>query len=142
MADVVPISGQLRAAREAVLAAHLAAHNAGDVEGVLATYRHPRVELIASGRVLDGPDEVRAYLVEQRRSFPDATFEPIHLHHCDGAVVAEHWLSGTHLGELQGMAATGRRFRVRMATVFDFDGDALVNQRTYYDRGTIARQLA
>ncbi len=142
MADVVPISDKLRDAREQLLRTHLEAHNAGDIEGVLATFSRPRIELIASGRVLEGTDAVRAYLAERRRSFPDQHFEVICYHHSDRAVVSEHWMTGTHLGDLHGVEPTGRRFKARMATIFEFDGDRLVNQRLYYDAGTVARQLA
>ena len=142
MADVVPISEKLRGSREALLQRHLTAHNDGDVDGVLATFSRPRIELIASGRVLEGADTVRAYLEDRRRSFPDQRFEVICHHHSDGAMVSEHWMTGTHLGDLHGVEPTGRRFRARMAAIFEFEGDDLVNQRLYYDAGTIARQLA
>ncbi len=142
MAEVVPISEKLREAREALLQRHLHAHNNGDVDGVIATFTRARIELIASGRVVDGADAVRAYLEDRRRSFPDQHFELICHHHSDDAVVSEHWMTGTHLGDLHGVEPTGRRFRARMASVFEFDGADLVNQRLYYDAGTIARQLA
>ena len=142
MAEVVPISDKLREAREQVLRAHLEAHNAGDIEAVIATFTRPRIELIASNRVVEGPEEMRAYLDDRRRSFPDQHFEVICHHHSDRAVISEHWMTGTHLGDLQGVEPTGRKFRARMAAIFEFDGDRLVNQRLYYDAGTIARQLA
>lgn len=142
MADVVPISDKLRDAREQVLRRHLEAHCSGDIDAVVATFARPRMELIASGRVLDGADAVRAYLQERRRAFPDQSFEVICHHHSDRAVVSEHWMSGTHLGEVHGVEASGKRFRARMASIFEFDGEDLVNQRLYYDAGTIARQLA
>lgn len=142
MADVVPITEKLRDAREATLRVHLDAHNAGDTAAVLATFRAPRIELIASGRVLDGPDAVATYLDERRRSFPDQRFEIISHHHSDHAVVAEMWMTGTHLGALPGVDPTGRKFRVRMAAIFDFVGAELTCERLYYDAGTIARQLA
>lgn len=142
MADVIPISDKLRESREALLQRHLRAHNDGDVEGVLATFSRPRIELIASGRVLEGTAAVRTYLEDRRRSFPDQQFEVICHHHSDNAVVSEHWMTGTHLGDLHGVEPTGRRFRARMAAIFEFDGAELVNQRLYYDAGTVARQLA
>lgn len=142
MADVVPISDRLRDAREQVLRRHLEAHCSGDIDAVVATFARPRMELIASGRVLDGTDAVRAYLHERRRAFPDQSFEVICQHHSDRAVVSEHWMTGTHLGEVHGVEPTGKRFRARMASIFEFDGEDLVNQRLYYDAGTIARQLA
>ena len=142
MADVVPISDKLREAREQLLRRHLDAHTSGDIDGVVATFARPRMELIASGRVLDGAEALRAYLQERRRAFPDQAFEVICHHHSDRAVVSEHWMSGTHLGEVHGVEPSGKRFRARMASIFDFDGEELVNQRLYYDAGTIARQLA
>ena len=54
MAEVVPISEKLRDARENVLDRHVKAHNAGDVAAMVATFHHPRIELVASGRVFDG----------------------------------------------------------------------------------------
>lgn len=142
MADVVPISDKLREAREDVLRRHLEAHCAGDIDGVVATFARPRMELIASGRVLDGADALRAYLQERRRAFPDQAFEVICHHHSDRAVVSEHWMTGTHLGEVHGVEPSGKQFKARMASIFEFDGESLVNQRLYYDAGTIARQLA
>jgi steroid delta-isomerase-like uncharacterized protein len=142
VADVVPISDRLRDAREALLQVHLEAHNRGDVDGVLATFAHPRIELVGSARVLDGADAVRSYLREVRRSFPDHAFEVICHHHSDRAVISEHWMTGTHTGELHGVEPTGKRFKVRMAAIFDFDGERLLNERIYYDAGTVARQLA
>lgn len=142
MGDIVPISDRLRDAREALLRRHLDAHNAGDVAAVVATFTRPRIELIASGRVLDGAEAIQRHLEERRRAFPDQHFEVICHHHSDRAVVSEHWMTGTHLGEVHGVEPSGKRFRARMAAVFEFEGDALVNQRVYHDAGTIARQLA
>ena len=142
VADVVPISDKLREAREQVLRAHLDAHNAGDIDAIIATFAKPRIELIPSHRVVEGADEVRAYLEERRHAFPDTTFEVIAHHHSDRVVISEHWMTGTHVGDLHGVESSGRRFKVRMAAIFEFDGDQLVNQRLYFDAGTIARQLA
>ena len=141
-ADVVPISDKLREAREEVLRRHLDAHTRGDVDAVVATYRTPRIEIIHSGRVLEGAEAVRAYLLERRRAFPDQRFEVICVHHSDRVVVVEHWMSGTHAGELHGVEPSGKRFRARVASIFEFDGEDLVNQRVYYDAGAVARQLA
>lgn len=142
MAEVVPISEKLREAREDILRRHLEAHNTGDFDGVIATFHHPRIELVASGRVLDGAEAVTEYLHSRRRSFPDQRFELIRVHHSDGAVITEHWMTGTHLGELHGVEPSGKKFKARMAAVFEFEDDRLIGERLYYDAGTIARQLA
>lgn len=142
MADVVPINDKLREARETVLAGNLAAFARGDVEGVVGSFVRPRMELVGTGRVIDGADALRSYLEDRRRAFPDQRFEVICYHHSERAVIAELWMSGTHSGELHGVEPTGKRFRVRMASISEFDGEDLVNQRMYFDHGTVARQLA
>lgn len=142
MADVIPISDKLRDTREAVLRGNLEALARGDVDGVVASFAHPRMELIGPGRVLDGAEAMREYLNDRRRAFPDQHFDVIGFHHSDRAVIAELWMSGTHSGEVNGVPPSGKRFRVRMASISEFDGEDLVNQRMYYDHGTVARQLA
>lgn len=142
MADVTPIAAKLNAHREALLRRLLETQNAGDVEGALACFAHPRYELVGNQRVYDGHDEVRQYYKMTRRYFPDLHFDVIDVHHADDAVVCEMWMSGTHLGSGRDFEATGRHFRCRSAVILIFDGEQLVGARVYYDTGTIARQLA
>lgn len=89
MGAVIPISEKLREAREGLLNEYLEAQNSGDVNRVIATFAHPRTELMASGRVLDGPEAFRGYLEESRKSFPDQHFEVVNYFHSDRAVVAD-----------------------------------------------------
>lgn len=142
MADVTPIGTKLNARREQVLRRLLEAQNAHDADAAIACFAHPRYELVGNQRVYDGPAEVRHYYQVILRYFPDLQFEVIDLHHADDAVVAEMWMTGTHLGSGPDFEATGRRFRCRTAAIFSFAGDRLVGVRIYYDTGTIARQLA
>ncbi len=132
----------LAAAREAALHRHLEAERSADPDAILATFVHPRYELVGNGRVYDGESEVRGYLEERARIFPDLATEIIHLWHSPDVVAAELWLSGTHSGGFAEVAAPGRHFRVRTACFFMFDGEGLVAARAYFDSGTIARQLA
>jgi predicted ester cyclase len=142
MTNVVPITAEVRSRREDLLRRHLAAHNRGDIPGILATFTNPHLELVPSGRTLDDAEAVGTYLKDRLQSFPDAAYEMITLHQADDAVICEYWMTGTHDGELHGLEPTGRRFRVRMCTVYLFDGADLIGQRVYFDTGTIARQLA
>jgi predicted ester cyclase len=142
-AEVTRIGARFDDRREAVLRRLLDAQNANDLDASLACFAHPRYELIGNCRVYDGPDEVRRYWQTTREVFPDLTFEVDSVHHADDAVVAELWMSGTHLGSGEGdVEAMGRRFRCRCAAIFSFEAEALVGVRFYYDTGTIARQLA
>jgi len=117
------------------------AENVHDFDAVIATFSHPRYELIATDQVHDGEAAVRAYFRESRGAFPDQRNELIALHHADDAVIAEFWLLGTHRGPLMGIAPSGKAFRCRMTALFLFDGPNLVCERVYFDAGTILRQV-
>jgi steroid delta-isomerase-like uncharacterized protein len=135
------LTPELRARREEVVREHMESENAHQFDTTIATFGHPRYELVATGDVYDGEDAVRAYFAESRRAFPDQRNELVALHHADDAVVVEFDLLGTHLGPLRALPPTGRAFRCRMSAHFLFDGDRLVCERVYFDQLTIMRQL-
>jgi steroid delta-isomerase-like uncharacterized protein len=136
-----PPSVELRKRREAVVREHMESENHHDFDTTIGTFAHPRYELIATGEVYDGEQEVRGYYAESRRAFPDQRNEVIALHHSDDGVIVEFDLLGTHLGPLRGLPPTGRAVRCRMCALFVFDGDRIVNERVYFDQLTIMRQL-
>jgi steroid delta-isomerase-like uncharacterized protein len=139
----VPVTETLRAQREATVREHMESENRHDFDATIDTFDHPRYELIATGDVHDGEEEVRAYFAETRAAFPDQTNEPLVFHHSDEAVVVEFLLRGTHLGPLRGLPPTGRSFECRMCALFLFPpgGDRIVGERVYFDQATILRQL-
>lgn len=132
----------LRAHREALLRRLIDAQNRSDIDGVLAAFTEPQVELVGANRQFHGAVEVATYLRDSRSAFPDQRIDLITLHHADDAVICEFWFGGTHRGDIHGFEATGRGFRVRMASFFAFDGADLVGQRIYYDARSIVMQLA
>jgi steroid delta-isomerase-like uncharacterized protein len=131
----------LRARREAIVREHMESENRHDFDATIATFSHPRYELIPSGAVHDGEAAVRAYFKETRAAFPDQRNELIALRHLDDGVVVEFWLRGTHRGPLLGIPPTGKAFECRMAAFFLFDADKIVCERVYFDSATILRQL-
>ncbi len=137
----MPIDRNLRDHREHIVREHMESENVHEFDRTLATFRHPRYELIATGQVHDGADAVLEYFRTSRAAFPDQRNELIALHHADDAVIAEFWLLGTHDGPLMGLEPTGREFRCRMVAFFLFDGPDLVCERVYFDSATILRQL-
>ena len=134
-------SKETRQARDQLVRRHMESENVHDYDTTIATFTHPRYEIIATDRVYDGIDEVRAYFRESRTAFPDQRNELIALHHAHDAVIAEFWLLGTHKGPLLGMEPTGRSFRCRMTAFFLFEGTDLICERVYFDSATILRQL-
>lgn len=131
----------LRTTRDAVIREHMESENRLDFDTTIATFDHPRYELIATGQVFDGEEEVRRYYASSRSSFPDQRNEVHAIRHADDAALVEFDLLGTHLGEFAGAAASGRQFRCRMAAVFEFTGERIVCERVYFDSSTILRQL-
>ena len=118
--------------------------NVHEFDVTLATFSHPRYELIATGEVHDGSEEVADYYRKTRAIFPDQRNENAVLHATDGdAVIAEFDLLATHHGELRGVPGSGRSFRCRMCAIFEFeaDSDRIVCERVYFDQMTIAQQL-
>ena len=134
-------SAEVRARREAVVREHMESENVHDFDTTIATFEHPRYELVATGDVYDGEEAVRGYFAESRTAFPDQRNELVALHHADDAVIVEFDLLGTHLGPLRALPPTGRAFRCRMCAHFVFEDDRLVTERVYFDQLTIMRQL-
>ena len=132
----------LPARREATVRRHMEREIAHDWDAVIATFAHPRYELMATGVVHDGETAVREYFRAGREVVPDQRNEIISQRHAgDDAVVVEFWLLGTQTG---GPKPSGKPFRCRMMVLFLFApaSDKLVCERVYWDSATIARQLA
>ncbi|MCX6397486.1 MAG: ester cyclase [Propionibacteriales bacterium] len=133
---------ELRARREAVIIEHMESENVHDYDVTMATFSHPRYEIVPTGDVFDGTERVLEYFAESRTAFPDQRNELIALHHADDSIVVEFMLLGTHLGPFRGLPATGRSFEVRCIAVFQFDdGTGVTCERPYFDSATILRQL-
>jgi steroid delta-isomerase-like uncharacterized protein len=134
---------ELRELRLAIVREHMESENTHDFDVTMATFEHPRYEIVPTGDVYDGPQEVAAYYQTTRNAFPDQRNENTTLHVCDEAIIAEFDLLGTHRGELRGIQATGRSFRVRCCAIFEFPpgSDHITCERVYFDSATILRQL-
>jgi steroid delta-isomerase-like uncharacterized protein len=118
--------------------------NRMDFTATLATFRHPHYEIIPTGDVYDGVDQVNGYYTASRTTFPDQRNEVHAVHHADDGVIVEFDLLGTFLGSLRGLPPTGREFRTRMIALFLFetDDDLISCERVYFDSAGLLRQLA
>ena len=120
---------------------HMASENEHRFDDTLATFAHPRYELIGTGQVYDGVDEVKEYYARSRAVFPDQRNEIRALFSGPDTVVVEFDLLGTHTGSLAGEEPSGRAFRCPMVALFEFEDDRIVCERVYFDAETIYRQL-
>jgi steroid delta-isomerase-like uncharacterized protein len=139
----MPVSEAVRAARDELVREHMESENRHEFDVTMETFHHPRYEIVPTGDVYDGAEEVQGYYDETRAAFPDQRNKLIGLYHSDDAVVVEFDLLGTHNGTFRGIPPTGKAFEVRCVAVFVFDGetDKLVCERAYFDSATILRQL-
>ena len=134
---------EVRARREALVIEHMESENTHDFDVTMGTFHHPRYEIIPTGEVFDGAEQVNGYFEASREAFPDQRNELIALHHADDAVIVEFDLKGTHEGALRGIPPTGRDFTCRTTAFFIFEAgtDQLVCERVYFDALTIMSQL-
>ena len=130
-----------REQREQIVRRHIAAENSGDLDAMIATFHHPHYQVVPIGAISDGEAAVRELVAGLMRGFPDFHFEPLSLHHADEAVIVEARMTGTHRGEWAGLTPRGGRMDIRLACVFDFEGEQLVNETVYFDFATLQRQL-
>lgn len=132
----------LRARRLALLEEHFTSEVDQEFDRTLATFAgHPRYEIMPTGQVYDGDEEVLAYHRAQRTAFPDQRHENVRFHFADESVIAEFDLLGTNLGEFYGLPPTGKEFRVPVIAVFFFDGDRITNERVYLDVASMLGQI-
>lgn len=129
---------ELRARREQVVLDHMRSENEQRFDETIATFAHPRYELIASGQVYDGEAEVRGYYSAGRALVPDQSNELISMYHSENGVGIEMWLRGTPRRD---EVSDPRSFEIRMAAFFDFEGDRIVCERAYWDRQSVVEQV-
>jgi steroid delta-isomerase-like uncharacterized protein len=136
------ISDDLRQRRLEVIREHMDTEVTQEFDRTLATFNgHPHYEIIATGQVFDGDQEVMDYYRMTRTAFPDQRHDNVRHHVADEAVIVEFDLLGTNLGEFYGLPPTGKAFRVPIIAVFFFDGDRIVNERIYFDSASLVIQI-
>ena len=135
-------TADLRRRRLAVLEEHFQSEVDREFERTLATFAGvPRYEIMATGQVHEGAEEVLAYHRATRTAFPDQRHDGVVHHFADDSVISEFELLGTSLGDFYGLPPTGRAYRVPVIAVFTFDGDRITNERVYFDSASLLRQI-
>ncbi len=127
--------------KEAVLA-ELEALNRQDVEGVLAFYTDDVVfDDVSLPEPLRGKDAMREFMQGFYAAFPDLRVELRALFGEENVVAAEYDLTGTHRGQLEGHPPTGKAFRVKAVSVYEYNGRLFTREAFYWDSASMLRQL-
>lgn len=140
------VDDELRARRLAVIEEHFRSEVDQEFERTLATFGageegHPHYEIVPTGQVFDGAEEVMGYYRTTRTAFPDQRHDDVRLHVADDAVIAEFDLLGTNTGPFYGLEPTGKAFRVPIIAVFTFEGERITNERIYFDSASLLKQI-
>lgn len=136
------IDDALRQRRLEIIDEHFRTEVSQEFDLTLATFNgHPRYEIMSTGQVYDGDEEVMGYYRTSRTAFPDQRHGGVKLYVADDAIIAEFDLLGTNLGEFYGLPPTGKAFRVPMIAVFSFEDDRITNERVYFDGASLLRQI-
>ena len=130
------MSAELDDRRLAVVREHMESENVQDFDRTIATFAAPRYELMATGEVFDGEDEVRSYFARSRADFPDQRNENSVLRTVADGVVVEFDLLGTHararhvvpVADARHVPGRGRRRRDRLRARVHFDTASIRQQ--------------
>lgn len=130
---------------QSMLFRHLAAENAHDMAGTLATV-HPDCVFrdMATGQVFPGRAGAERHYRQWWSAFGNVVERnPEGVAHWldDETYIAEPRYAGRHVGEFLGLAATGRPFVLPFTVFVRFRDGLFVEERFYYDLATLMRQL-
>jgi steroid delta-isomerase-like uncharacterized protein len=131
------------AAREELMHDYLGAWNARDAQRIASFFTEDAVyDDRGAGATARGRDEIRAHAARVHRAFPDLSFELVRSAHGENFTAGEWRSRMTHLGELEGLASTGRVVESAGVDVATLDRDGRISHLvSYYDGAAIMRDL-
>ena len=93
------------------------------------------------GQTQRGPEAGMAVGQMFATAFPDGRIDLREIHTAGDTAIVEFTGSGTHSGDLMGIAPTGRRISIPVITVLTVRGGRIVSEREYMDMAHMMRQL-
>lgn len=109
------------------------AWNRHDAEGVAACYAADAVSgEVALTEPLHGRQAIRNSARMYMDALPDIRFETRRVFAEEASVCQEWTVTGTHAGDLLGLAPTGRTVQVALCRVMTVDADGLIRSETTY----------
>ena len=116
--------------------------NRRDLDAMRALLHDDYVYMGGDGQEQHGPDAGIAIAEMYLGAFPDARPEMVHQYAPgDEVAIAELRVTGTHNGELMGIAPTGRRVELPFCNVVEVKDGKIWREREYIDSGAMLTQL-
>jgi steroid delta-isomerase-like uncharacterized protein len=116
--------------------------NARDLGRLREIYHADCVYVTGDGVEQRGVDAVLAAVSTFTGAFPDLAIEIRRQHIAgDDVSIVEYTFAGTHRGELEGIAATGKAIEVVACSVVEVRAGRIAEERDYYDTLALMTQL-
>jgi steroid delta-isomerase-like uncharacterized protein len=121
---------------------HLANNvNAGNIDVAVETFAENAVDHDPAPGQGPGREGFRTFWQVLTSAFPDAHIEPAHLVADDDHVCVAYTLTGTHEGEFNGVAPTGKRIEARGLQIGRFENGQIVERWGSSDELGIMQQI-
>ncbi len=121
---------------------HLAENvNAGNIDAAVESFATDAVDHDPAPGQGAGREGFKAFFTELTTAFPDAHIEPAHMVADDDNVAIAYTLTGTHQGDFNGVAPTGRKIEVRGVQIGRFEDGKIVERWGSSDELGILKQL-
>ncbi len=121
---------------------HLAENvNAGNIETAVESFALDAVDHDPAPGQAAGREGFKAFFTELTSAFPDAHIEPAHMVADDVNVAIAYTLTGTHQGDFNGIAPTGKTIEVRGLQIGRFEDGKIVERWGSSDELGILQQL-
>jgi len=121
---------------------HLAENiNAGNVDAAVQTFADDAVDHDPAPGQGAGRDGFKTFFTELTTAFPDAHIAPAHMVADDDHVAIAYTLTGTHEGDFNGLAPTGKTIEVRGLQIGRFENAKIVERWGSSDELGILMQL-
>lgn len=121
---------------------HLADNiNSGDIDAAVQTFAENALDHDPAPGQGTGRDGFKTFFTALTTAFPDAHIEPAHLVADEDHVSIAYTLTGTHKGDFEGIAATGKTIEVRGVQIGRFENAQIVERWGSSDELGILKQL-
>lgn len=115
--------------------------NAGNIDAAGETFAQDAVDHDPAPGQGPGREGFKAFFTELTTAFPDAHIEPAHMVVDDEHIAIAYTLTGTHEGDFNGVAPTGKAIEVRGVQIGRFEDAKIVERWGSSDELGILKQL-
>lgn len=133
----------LRVSMDELVDRHMAAEAAGDIDGAVDVYTDNVVHDVVgwpTGPTV-GRAGARGFYEYLANNFRSTAAEITHRWQTDDALIVEHEMRGTVVGELLGHDGHGRQITFRLLHIFEFADDRIRRENVWLDTASIIAQL-